>query len=105
MAWTYDTSSGQYVQNPDDPATVAPTTSAPTATPEASQSQGTSYNIGSGTYNVSNVNLSDPNQIMAAGLTAAQTTTQPYQPLVTGYPSPLGDSVNNDLTNTLYNGA
>jgi len=63
------------------------------------------YNVGSGTYNIdpSQINLNDPNQLAATGLTAAQRTTPNYQPIVSGRTTNSGESVTGDVTADLYN--
>ena len=78
-------------------APAAATPSPPPALP--------TYNIGSGTYNIDpgQINLNDPNQLAATGLTAAQRTTPAYQPLVSGRTTNSGDTVTSDVTADLYN--
>lgn len=106
MALVYDNTNSMWVEDGIGPTGVAgsvpPSTTSSAPAPAAPT--GTNYNIGSGSYNVGNINLNDTNQLMSAGLTAAQRTTPAYQPLVTGYPSPLGQ-VQQELTNTLYDRA
>lgn len=105
----YDPDTGTWLQTWDEANNTTSTTSTGTGTDTATTStaaapSGYTFKIGAGDYNLnpSQINLSDPNQLAATGLTASQRTTPAYKPLVSGRSTPRDVDMSMEVGNELY---